>query len=68
MPLGTATFHSLCLFVCHSLNLSISYIALCLLVRACRQEELHGGSVTVFRGLNESRAAIPLYMRGKRME
>ena len=60
-------FHSLCLFVCQSLNLTISYPVLCLLVRACRQEELHGGGVTVARGLNESRVAI-LYMRGKRMK
>ena len=37
------------------------------LVRACRQEELHGGGVTVERGIKESRAVI-LCMRGKRME
>ena len=57
----------LSLSVSCSLNLTISYIVLRLLVRACRQEELHGGGATVERGLNESRAAI-LYMRGKRME
>jgi len=70
LPLGTATFHSLCLFVCPhlSISLNLSYIALCLLVRACRQEELHGGGVTVGRGLNESRVAKHLHMRGKRME
>ena len=48
--------------------LSISYLVLRVLVRACRQEELHGGGATVARGLNESRVAIPLCMRGKRME
>ena len=59
-------FHSLCLFVCQSLNLS--YIVFRVLVRACRQEELHGGGATVGRGLNESRGAKHLHMRGKRME
>jgi len=57
----------LSLSVSCSLNLTISYPVLCLLVRACSQEELHGGGATVGRGLNESRGAI-LYMRGKRME
>jgi len=47
-----------------SLNLTISYLVLRVLVRACRQEELHGGGVTVGRGLHESRGAI-LCMRGK---
>ena len=55
------------LSLCVSLPLNLSYIALCLLVRACRQEELHGGGVTFERGQNESRVAI-LCMRGKRME
>jgi len=59
---------SVCLCVLISQSLTISYPVLCLLVRACRQEELHGGGATVFRGLNESRVAITLYMRGKRME
>jgi len=69
LPLGTATFHSLCLFVCPhlSISLNLSYLVLRVLVRACRQEELHGGGVTVGRGTNESRGAN-LYMRGKRME
>ena len=53
---------SLCVSL--SLNLTISYPVLRVLVRACRQEELHGGGVTVGRGLNESRGAI-LCMRGK---
>ena len=57
----------LSLSVSCSLNLTISYPVLCLLVRACSQEELHGGGATVGRGPNESRGAI-LYMRGKRME
>jgi hypothetical protein len=48
-----------------SISLNLSYIVLRVLVRACRQEELHGGGVTVGRGLNESRDAI-LCMRGKR--
>ena len=56
---------SLCVSL--SLKLSVSYPALRVLVRACRQEELHGGGATVERGLNESRPVI-LYMRGKRME
>ena len=46
---------SLCAILSQSLNLS--YPALRLLVRACRQEELHGGGVTVGRGQNESRVA-----------
>ena len=50
-----------------SISLNLSYHVLCLLVRACRQEELHGGGVTVGRGINESRVAT-LCMRGKRME
>ena len=69
LPLGKATITpfilSLSLCVILSEAFSISYIALRVLVRACRQEELHGGGVTVFRGLNECRGAI-LYMRGKR--
>ena len=72
VPLGKATIPpfilSVCLCVLISQSLTISYPVLCLLVRACRQEELHGGGATVFRGLNESRVAITLYMRGKRME
>ena len=55
------------LSLCVSSSLNLSYLALCLLVRACRQEELHGGGVTSERGLNESRGA-KLCMRGKRME
>ena len=62
-----STFHSLSLCVLISQSLNLSYLGLRVLVRACRQEELHGGGATVERGLNESRAAI-LYMRGKRME
>ena len=67
VPLGKATFHSLCLFVCPhlSFSLNLSYLVLRLLVRACRQEELHGGGVTFLRGLNESRVAKHLHMRGK---
>ena len=53
-----STIHSLSLCVMHSQAFSISYIALRVLVRACRQEELHGGGATVGRGLNESRVAI----------
>ena len=49
--------HSLSFFVCHSLTISVSYIALRVLVSACCQEELHGGGVAAARGLNESRAA-----------
>ena len=71
VPLGAATIPpiilSVSLCVIHSLCVSISYPVLRVLVRACRQEELHGGGVTVGRGLNESRAA-KLCMRGKRME
>ena len=71
VPLGAATIRtlsfSLSLCVSLSLNLTISYPVLRVLVRACRQEELHGGGVTVGRGLNESRGAN-LYMRGKRKE
>jgi len=55
------------LSLCVSSSLNLSYLALCLLVRACRQEELHGGGVTSERGQNESRGA-KLCMRGKRME
>ena len=69
VPLGKATIPpfilSVSLCVLLSQSLSISYPTLRLLVRACRQEELHGGGVTVERGLNESRPVI-LYMRGKR--
>jgi hypothetical protein len=69
VPLGAATISSNFLFLCVSFSqaLSVSYLVLRLLVRACRQEELHGGGVTVARGPNESRGAN-LYMRGKRME
>jgi len=71
VPLGVATIPpfilSLSLCVILSQSLSISYRGLRVLVRACRQEELHGGGVTVERGQNESRGAN-LYMRGKRME
>ena len=69
-PSARPPFHqTFCLFVCHSLSISLnlSYLVLRLLVRACRQEELHGGGVTVGRGIHESRGAI-LCMRGKRME
>ena len=48
----------LSLSVSCSLNLTISYPVLRVLVRACRQEELHGGGVTVARGIHESRGAI----------
>ena len=62
MPIGVATIRtlsfSLSLCVSLSLNLSISYLVLRVLVRACRQEELHGGGVTVARGIHESRGAI----------
>ena len=70
VPLGAATIPPFILSLCVSFSqaLSVSYLVLRLLVRACRQEELHGGGVTVERGLNESRAATKLYMRGKRME
>jgi len=66
-PIGTATILPFILSLCVSLSLklSISYLVLRVLVRACRQEELHGGGVTVARGINESRGAN-LYMRGKR--
>ena len=57
VPLGTATFHSLSLCVILSSSLNLSYLALRVLVRACRQEELHGGGATVDRGQNESRVA-----------
>jgi hypothetical protein len=69
-PSARPPFHqTFCLFVCHSLSISLnlSYLVLRVLVRACRQEELHGGGVTVARGLNESRVA-KLCMRGKRIE
>ena len=56
---------SLCVIL--SQSLSISYLVLRVLVRACSQEELHGGGATVARGIHESRVA-KLYMRGKRME
>ena len=49
---------SVCLCVLISHSLSISYLVLRVLVRACRQEELHGGGVTVARGIHESRGAI----------
>ena len=69
VPIGVATIPPFILSLCVSLslNLTISYPVLRVLVRACRQEELHGGGVTVERGQNESRGAN-LYMRGKRME
>ena len=69
VPLGKATIPPFILSLCVSLSLklSVSYIVLRVLVRACRQEELHGGGATVARGINESRPVI-LYMRGKRME
>ena len=69
-PSARPPFHlsfSLSLCVSLPLNLSISYIALRVLVRACRQEELHDGGVTVARGPNECRVA-KLCMRGKGME
>ena len=62
-----STYHSLSLCVLTSQALNLSYLVLRVLVRACRQEELHGGGVTSERGQNECRGAI-LYMRGKRME
>ena len=66
VPFGAATIPPFILSLCVSLslNLTISYPVLRVLVRACRQEELHGGGVTVGRGLHESRGAI-LHMRGK---
>ena len=69
VPFGAATIRTLSfsLSLCVSLPLNLSYLVLCLLVRACRQEELHGGGVTSERGQNESRGA-KLCMRGKRME
>jgi len=69
VPLGAATIPPIIFSLCVSLSLklSVSYLVLCVLVRACRQEELHGSGVTVARGINESRPVI-LYMRGKRME
>ena len=65
-PSARPPFHlSFYLFVCPhlSISLNLSYLVLCLLVRACRQEKLHGGGVTVFRGLNESRAEILTHER-----
>ena len=67
-PSARPPFHlsfSVSLCVILSEAFSISYLVLRVLVRACRQEELHGGGVTVARGINESRGAN-LYMRGKR--
>ena len=59
VPLGKATIPPFILSLCVSLSLklSVSYPALRVLVRACRQEELHGGGVTVVRGNHESRDA-----------
>ena len=68
LPLGKATISSNFLSLCVSLPLNLSYLALCLLVRACSQEELHGGGVTVFRGTNVSYLVLRVLVRACRQE